>query len=202
MDDSVLTDVTIAWLYKQKYVEPHKGGWIVDDCWVDNESMRKHAETCASCRTAALRSTQWKAEAGKQLDAAIAASPYWRDRWAEVTEAAVAMLTADVELYRSGVPIYGCVCGESVVGMDGAKAHAHTCATLRYEVDAVSVKLSGHAVGGHGNTPWNRVAWDVWHLPDGREVIVTEDELVYIDGESEDGDYWFPLIALAEVANG
>lgn len=67
MDDSVLTDVTIAWLYKQKYVEPHKGGWIVDDCWVDNESMRKHAETCTACRAAALRATQWKADAGKQF---------------------------------------------------------------------------------------------------------------------------------------
>lgn len=51
MTEDELTDLTAAWLYAQKDTEPQKGGWVVNDCWVDRESYRIHAAICIDCRT-------------------------------------------------------------------------------------------------------------------------------------------------------
>ena len=133
-----------------------------------------------------------------RLDAAIAASDHWRTKWAELTDAAYALLTDDVELYRNGTPIYGCVCGESVVGKDEAQAHAHVCGVLRREVDGPPY-VKAHTINGRGDGP-SATAWDVWDLSDGAELTMTEDERMWRDGESVDEDYWYPVVAAWEVS--
>ncbi len=66
MTPDELTDVTHDWLVKQSEQEQHKGGWLVGDCWMDRESVRAHAETCATCRDWAYLCTQWRAVEGSQ----------------------------------------------------------------------------------------------------------------------------------------
>jgi hypothetical protein len=50
-----------------------------------------------------------------------------------ITEAAEELLTEHATLYRSGIPIYTCVCDVDVVGSDEAHDHAQTCEALRQE---------------------------------------------------------------------
>lgn len=52
-----VTDLTRDWLWNQRTEEPHKGGWLVLDCWVDEHSYDDHAVTCADCRANALKET-------------------------------------------------------------------------------------------------------------------------------------------------
>lgn len=52
---AALTDLTADWIAAQESEEPHKGGWLVGDCWVDRHGYYAHAATCTDCRTTAQR---------------------------------------------------------------------------------------------------------------------------------------------------
>jgi hypothetical protein len=52
-----------------------------------------------------------------------------------VTEAAYDKLTEEVAFRESGFPVYECVCGDSVVNLNGSECwqHAESCMPLRLE---------------------------------------------------------------------
>lgn len=55
MDADDITDLTEEWIYAQRDEEPHKGGWLVGDCWVDRHSYADHARECPECRANAVK---------------------------------------------------------------------------------------------------------------------------------------------------